>query len=185
GGRARRVSDRYVARPLRYSHERRGLTLTEELGKRALVLEHLSFERLVGALARRGDRNALPTPILARARAQDPSGIFQAVDQRHHAGFVDAELARELDLRDAWIGASERQRAEHSRADLAGSDRAGEIAPERDLSATNVVAEQRGEDVLVDGTHRSRLAANRCLFGVGFALHSRNLSVWRLGVNRI
>src|SRR5690606_39938329 len=120
--------------------------------------------------------NGLPPPIFARARSQNPSRVLQAIDERHHARFVDAELARELDLGDARIRAGEGKRAEHAWTDLASGNGACEIAPERDLSATDVVAEQRGENVCVDRSQGPRLAG-LLLFAVGLALIARNVSL--------
>jgi hypothetical protein len=86
--------------------------------------------------------DSLATSVLTRLAARHPALLLQAVYEPDDRCLVDVELVGQVDLCYARIAFDQNQQTEYRRTDFPIADCAAEVAPQRDLCASHVVAEQ-------------------------------------------
>lgn len=110
------------------------------------MLDHLVAQSVDRVLAARCEKDSVASPILGRAPAGEPLAPLQSVQQTHDGRLVQIQRMCELELCDTRVGLNEYQQTENCRPNLAPADRAAEVAPQGDLRAAHIEADEVRQD---------------------------------------
>jgi hypothetical protein len=110
------------------------------------MLDHLVAQSVDGVLAARCEKDSVAPPILRRTTPGEPLAPLQSVQQTHDGRLVEIQSMCELELRDTRIGLNEDQQTENRGSNLALADGAAEVAPQGDLRAAHIEADEVRQD---------------------------------------
>ena len=111
---------------------------------------HLLAGGEVGGLRGALEVERVAAPVARQHLAPDQSPLLQAYHHRAHGRLVDAEGGGQHHLRDARIGAYQRQHAERAGREVEAGQRRLELAEDLGLRAPNQVADVGGQLVEID-----------------------------------